>query len=120
MKIVIVGASGRTGRVLVKQALVRGHTVTAVVRDPSKLVSAQTLTVVKANVFDTDDLIEVFRGHDAVLSTLGSNNARLQLIERSMKAIIPAMQKSGVKRFIPNCRLVLPLIFVSLVSPAGL
>lgn len=36
-KLVIFGATGRTGKEVVKQALERGHHVTAVVRTPEKL-----------------------------------------------------------------------------------
>lgn len=100
MKVVVLGASGRTGKVLIRQTLTRGHLVTAVVRNADKITPAKNLTVVTADVTSAADLTRVFRGHDAVLSTLGNNNAKLKLIERSTRAIIPAMQKNDINRFI--------------------
>jgi putative NADH-flavin reductase len=99
MNIVILGASGRTGKLLVNQALARGHTVTAVVRNPAKMLPANKLTVVKADVLSEQDLTEAFKGKDAVLSTLGSNKD-VHLIERSSEAIIPAMEQNGIERFV--------------------
>lgn len=90
MRLVVLGASGRTGKLLVEQAAARGHTVTAVVRDSSKLQPAAGVSVVEADVVNTDALTAVLQGHDAVLSTVSSNNAKTRLIERSTQAVIAA------------------------------
>ena len=56
----------------VKQALQSGHSVTAIVRNPSKLnITNDKLNVVSADVFDADSYKEHLVGHDAVLSCLG-------------------------------------------------
>ena len=59
MKILVVGASGATGRVLVEQLLSRGQNVTAIVRSPDKLPevikSQDSLSVIRASVLDLSD-----------------------------------------------------------------
>ena len=98
MKLVILGANGGTGKELVKLAIGDGHTVTAVTRNPRAFSEVKGVKAVKADVTKGAELAEVFRGQDAVLSTLGNNNAKLRLIERSSEAIVSAMQATGVKR----------------------
>ncbi|WP_167611473.1 NAD(P)-dependent oxidoreductase [Maribellus sediminis] len=78
MKILIVGASGATGRLLVNDLLQRGEKVTAVVRSTEKLgdlPANKNLTVVEAAVLDLSDekLAELVRDCDAVASCLGHN-----------------------------------------------
>src|SRR5713226_7091416 len=71
-RVLIVGATGGTGRQLVEQALERGHVVTALARDPSALrVEHPRLTVVRGNVLDYPSVEAAVRGQDAVLSALG-------------------------------------------------
>ncbi len=79
MNILIVGATGATGRPLVKQLLDRGHTVKAIVRSPNSLSEAvrnhAQLSVIQANLLDLSDaeLAEQVQGCDAVASCLGHN-----------------------------------------------
>ena len=72
MRLVILGATGRTGQCLLQQALNNGHEVIAFVRDPQKIfVSDDNLTVKQANIFEYDELKNVIKDADSVLSTLG-------------------------------------------------
>lgn len=78
MKILVVGATGATGRLLVKDLLDRGEKVTVVVRSAEKLnelPDTKNLTVVQAAVLDLSDekLAELVQGCDAVASCLGHN-----------------------------------------------
>ncbi len=79
MTILVVGASGATGRLLVTQLLARGHQVKAIVRSADRLPAAlrddANLTVIPAAVLDLDDaaLSGHVRGCDAVASCLGHN-----------------------------------------------
>lgn len=78
MKILVVGATGATGRLLVKDLLNRGEKVTAVVRSTEKLrevLDHKNLTVVKTALLDLSDeeLAELVQGCDAVASCLGHN-----------------------------------------------
>ncbi len=73
MKLALLGASGLTGKLVVEQALDAGHHVTAIVRTPSKMnnIQHEHLNIVKANIFDANDMKEHLDGQDALISTLG-------------------------------------------------
>ena len=72
MRVAVFGASGRTGRPLVEQALARGHEVRALARDPSRLrVGHERLVVIRGDVLDAAKVEEAVAGTDAVLSALG-------------------------------------------------
>lgn len=103
MNIVIFGASGKTGHHLVQQALDRGDTVTAFVRNPSKLnITNERLTVIKGDITDYTSVEEVVKGKDAVLSALGASSPFKfdQAVVDGAGNIIKAMTSSGVNRFI--------------------
>src|ERR687888_2308318 len=77
MRLTIFGASGKTGRHLVEQALEAGHTVTAVVRDPARLpLRHDRVQVVKADVLDPAAIGPAVAGVDAVVSALGPRSYR--------------------------------------------
>ncbi|XP_060683636.1 flavin reductase (NADPH)-like [Hemiscyllium ocellatum] len=104
MKLLILGATGQTGQLLVRQALEQGHVVKAVVRTPSKLtIQHDNLKVVKANIFSADSLQGHFNDQDVIMCCLGFPirlfSGHTEYTE-SMKAIIPAMRKAEVTRII--------------------
>jgi len=104
VKLLVVGATGGIGREVVAQALEQGHDVTALVRDPRKLASAQPhLRVVVGSPTEVDDVVaEAVRGRDAVISALGRGTSfkSENLIARSMATLVPAMERLGVRRLI--------------------
>jgi uncharacterized protein YbjT (DUF2867 family) len=112
MKILVMGASGKTGHEVVRQALAAGHEVTAFVRDPSRLgVREPRLSVVKGDARNADDLRRALAGRDAVISTLGgrakdtmtrppSAKPGRGLIEASTAALIKAAGEAGVRRVV--------------------
>ena len=70
MKLTIFGASGRTGVHVVEQALVAGHDVVAVVRDPAKLtLRHERLQIAQADLTDEAAVGSAVRGADAVLAS---------------------------------------------------
>ena len=72
MNLLILGATGGTGRALVEQALAAGHVVTAFARDPSKVrTKHQNLRVAKGDILDPASVEAAIHGQDAVLSALG-------------------------------------------------
>jgi putative NADH-flavin reductase len=70
--VVVLGAAGRTGRLIVAEALRSGHRVTAAVRNPASIPATQGLRVERADVRDTNSLRAVIQGHDAVVSAIGA------------------------------------------------
>lgn len=102
-RILIVGATGGTGRRLVAQALERGFWVTALARNPSKLrLEHQRLAVVQGNVLDSDSIETAMRGQEAVLSALGHKRyfypTRIQ--SDGTMNVLRAMERHGVRRFV--------------------
>ncbi|REE97147.1 NAD(P)-dependent oxidoreductase [Thermomonospora umbrina] len=103
MKITILGATGGTGTHLVRQALERGHSVTAVVRDPSRLDVEPTpgLEIAVARELTAAALEPAVTGRDAVLSALGiRGNAPTDVCEHGARSAMEAMHASGVSRLL--------------------
>ena len=102
MKIVIFGASGRTGLEVLKQALESGQTVTAFVRAPSKIdIQHPNLTLFQGDVMDTDAVEKAIVGQDAVISTLGPARPSIpSMMQTAAKNIVAAMKKHGIHRII--------------------
>ncbi|MGB3635699.1 MAG: NAD(P)H-binding protein, partial [Rubrobacteraceae bacterium] len=102
MKLTIFGASGRTGKLLVEQALAAGHEVTAFIRDPSKLgISHEKLTVSEGDVKDSAPVLEAVAGADAVLSALGHTKSSAKDVQTvGTQNIVAAMKESGVRRLV--------------------
>jgi putative NADH-flavin reductase len=73
MRIVVFGADGATGRLLVADALVRGHKVVAVTRRPDDFpVKDPRVEIVRADVTSGAGLVAAVSGSDAVASALGA------------------------------------------------
>ena len=103
MRLLIVGATGGTGRQLVDQALERGHDVTAFARTPSRLdVKHERLTVVKGNVMDPATVEEAVRGQEAVLCALGHRRYfyPTRILSEGTRNLIRAMEKESVPRLV--------------------
>ena len=66
VKVIIIGATGKSGSRIQTELLSRGHTVTSVARDASKIAPADNLTVVQATI--ADDLAALINGHDVVVN----------------------------------------------------
>jgi putative NADH-flavin reductase len=103
-RLLILGATGGTGRHLVSQALEAGNEVTAYVRDAAKLeVKHERLRVVVGPIADAArPFREAMTGQHAVISTLG-RGLSLQsehVIERCVPPMLSAMKSHGVGRLI--------------------
>jgi len=98
MNLVVLGATGGTGRLVVEQALAAGHTVTALVRSPEKLaVRDPNLHVVAGQATDPLAVAGALEGADALISTLGGGGS---VISDSTRAIVDAAHKAGVNRVV--------------------
>ena len=102
-RLLIIGATGGTGRELVAQALARGHAVTALVRTPSKLrLEHPRLTVLQGDVLDPIAVHEAVKGQEAVLSALGHRQFLhpTRILSRGTINLVRAMETHGVKRLV--------------------
>ncbi len=102
MNIVVYGASGMIGQRITQEALNRGHKVTAVVRNPSRLtLTHPNLTVEKGNMLDPNDVARVAAGHDAVINaTRQPVNEPGQSYSDAARALIEGLTRAGVRRLI--------------------
>ena len=98
MNLLVLGATGGTGRLVVEQALSAGHMVTALVRSPEKLATSQpNLRVVTGSATDLESVAVALQGADAVISTLGGGGS---VIADSTAAIVAAARQAGVRRVV--------------------
>jgi len=92
-KIALIGATGRAGSQLLEEALRRGHSVTAIARDTSKLSPRPGVVSKNVDVLDATALQAAVAGHDLVISA-----AHFATIPAS--AVIGPVQAAGVKRLL--------------------
>jgi putative NADH-flavin reductase len=102
MNVLIFGATGGTGRELIKQALDQGHTVTGFSRHAAKLLSQYpNLPIVEGDVADRATVEQAVQGQDAVLSALGSSSLkRNPALTKGVENIVQAMAQQGVRRLV--------------------
>lgn len=102
--VVLIGASGFVGSAILKELLTRGHKVTAIVRNPQKiLVKNSNLTVTKADVSDINALTNACKGKDAVISAYNPGWTNPNIYEETLRnypLILDAVKQSGVKRLL--------------------
>lgn len=102
--IVLLGASGFVGSALLNEALNRKIKVTAVVRHPEKItISNENLTLVQADLSSIDQIAELSKGKDAVLSAYNPGWTNPDIYEETLKVyplILEGVKKAGVKRLL--------------------
>lgn len=109
MKIAVLGATGPSGLQVVKEALKRGHDVTALVRNPEKLRTNvgdhEKLKVETVNLYSAESMAEAMTGHDAVLSCLGCPPSWFSMWSVNFYTdtalhIVQALRKASITRFV--------------------
>jgi putative NADH-flavin reductase len=102
--IVVLGAAGRTGHLIVEEALRAGHRVTAAVRTPEKFPATTTtdgLKITHADVRDSNSLYDAIRGHDTVVSAVGPAGRKAhKLYSDAAHATTTAMRSAGASRYL--------------------
>jgi putative NADH-flavin reductase len=101
-RIIVFGAAGGTGKLVVERALQAGHQVTVVVRNPDMLtLRHQRLKIIKGDVFQLSTFGDVVGGKEAVVSCLGARKREpTTLYSQGVRNIIEVMQEEGVRRII--------------------
>jgi putative NADH-flavin reductase len=101
VKLALLGATGGVGREILNQALAAGHSVTAVVRNPSKLSAEVDVVRLDLASPDGEVLAALLRNVDAVISAVGpSRAAQAGIAARTTAAITHAMAGAGVRRLV--------------------
>lgn len=92
MNIALIGASGRVGSRILAELSNRGHTVTAIARDPARVASLPGVTAIAGDIEAMEALAELVKGHDLVISSV--------LFSASdANKLIAAVKASGVRRY---------------------
>lgn len=111
MKLLLLGATGRTGKRMLKEALNQGYEINALVRDPGKIDSSLNgVRIFKGSPERIDDLAQAINGCDGILSTLNISRisdfpwSKLRtpptLLSDVMKNVISLTEKNGPSRII--------------------
>src|SRR5450432_2946955 len=104
MKLLIVGATGATGKEVVNQALTQGHQVAALVRDSAKASFAPSVKKAAGNVLNRDSLNRALDGRDAVVCSLGSAATgpfkEMTMLSEGTGNLVTAMLETGVLRLV--------------------
>jgi putative NADH-flavin reductase len=104
MKILVIGASGPTGKEIVKQAMEQGHAITAFVRDAAKANFAPPVALAVGDVLDRNSLQQAMVGQEAVICSLGSGVTgpfkEMTMLSEGTRNLIAAMQEKNVRRIV--------------------
>ena len=102
-KVAVIGATGFVGKQVVKELASRGYEVDAIARDSSKVEKADHVNPVDADVNNVEQLANLLKGDNAVISTFNAGWTNPNLYNDFLKGsrdIEKAVEESGVKRFI--------------------
>lgn len=106
MKVIVFGANGQTGIHIVKEALERGHEVTAFVRKPDSLtLSHERLLVRGGDGLNATEVAAAIQGQEAVISALGPggpgvSDQYLNILTEGIPHLIAGMQAAGLRRIV--------------------
>ena len=102
--VVLLGASGFVGNAILNELLERGHRVTAVVRNTSKITAkSENLEVKEIDVENAPAIIEAMKGKDAVISAYNPGWSNPNMYEDTLRVypkILEEVKESGVKRLL--------------------
>lgn len=105
MRVVIFGATGFSGRAILKETLANNHQVTVLVRKKSAIsISDKNLSIVEGDVMDKEIVAEVLKNHDAVIQCLGvggkGNGKPSTFVSEATRVIVEEMEKGEVNRLL--------------------
>ena len=99
MKILVLGATGGTGRLIVRDALAKGHSVVALVRSKAS-ADLPGVDMIEGDARDEGTLTRALGGCDAVISALGTGIGfrKVDLLAVATRVLVTAMTRNGVCR----------------------
>ncbi len=101
MKLLVLGATGGTGRLIVRDAVAKGHSVVALVRSTAR-ADLPGAEVIEGDVRNESSLGRALDGCEAVVSGLGSGIGfrKVSLLTEATRALVPAMTRSSARRLV--------------------
>lgn len=101
MKILVLGATGGTGRLIVRDAVAKGHSVVALVRSMAN-ADLPDAGIIEGDARNEATIVRALDGCDAVVSALGTGMGRrkVDLLTVATRAMITAMARNGVRRLV--------------------
>jgi len=103
MKVLLLGATGGTGREIVREAGAQGHSVVALVRSKTKATDLAGATLVEGDARDEQVLSLALKGCSGVISSLGtpvSPFREVTLLSAATRALVKAMESRNVRRLV--------------------
>ena len=101
MKLIVFGATGKTGQHVWKHGLEQGHEVTAFTRSPGKIDPNAGAHIAQGDVTDPDAVAEAIASHDAAIVALGANGLRDKTtLTTGTKNVVEGMTQHGVGRLV--------------------
>jgi putative NADH-flavin reductase len=100
MKVVLFGATGKSGSRLLNELVARGHRVTAVARDTSKVTATSAVEVKQDDLSDARRTAEVIRGADAVISAYAPPADNTDALVGVTQRQVEAVRQAGVDRLL--------------------
>ena len=101
MKVLVLGATGGSGRLIVRDALAKGHSVVALVRSKAS-ADLPGVDMIEGDARDEGTLTRALYGCDAVISALGTGMGfrKVDLLAVATRALVTAMTRNGVRRLV--------------------
>jgi uncharacterized protein YbjT (DUF2867 family) len=102
MNVLVLGAAGKTGALVVNRAVAAGHSVTAFVRDPDGYKAPESVRVASGSATDPAAIGAAMAGQSAVIDTIGGKTPwKATTLEADVgRAVVAAMKQAGARRLI--------------------
>ena len=98
MRITVFGATGRVGRRVVAEALSRGHEVTGVARDATRLGELQSGVDARiGNANSVEDIVKLSAGQDVVINAMGPSPGKESEVVKTSRTLIEGLARTGVR-----------------------
>ena len=103
MKVLVLGATGATGRLIVSKAVEQGYQVVALVRSKAKAIDLAGAELVEGDARDVAALTRAIAGCDAVISSLGTPMSpfrEVTLLSTATRALVGVMANQNIRRLV--------------------
>jgi putative NADH-flavin reductase len=100
VKILLVGGSGTIGSRVLDEAVRRGHAITSLTRDPSRVPARAGVTAAQGDALDPAGLADAARGHDAVVSAYSPGPESPEKVAAAARALVAGLTQAGVRRLV--------------------